>query len=63
MKIGRGFKQLSETKELDQYYVPTRYPNGLPDEIPHQFYNKKDAEKCVSYARKILRLVEKLSKR
>lgn len=62
-KINKEFDQLSETKELDQYYIPTRYPNALPDEVPHQFYNKKDAQKCVSYARKILRLVRKLSKK
>ena len=63
IRVERSFNQLSETKELDQYYVPTRYPNGLPDQIPHRFYNKKDAEKCVSYARKILKLIQRLSKR
>lgn len=61
MKIDHKFSQILEAKELDQYYVPTRYPNGLPDGIPHQFYNKKDAEKCVSYAKKILTLIKRLS--
>ncbi|MEW6040447.1 MAG: HEPN domain-containing protein [Elusimicrobiota bacterium] len=50
-----------QSKELDKYYIPTRYPNGLPDEIPHIFYTKEDAEKCVSYAREILTIVEKLT--
>ena len=62
-KINKEFDELSQAKELDQYYIPTRYPNGLPDGIPHRFYNKKDAKKCVSYARRILRLVQKLSKK
>ena len=25
---------------LDQYYVPTRYPNGLPDLTPHEVYTQ-----------------------
>jgi len=28
---------------LDQYYVPTRYPNGLPDGVPHEVFNHKQA--------------------
>jgi HEPN domain-containing protein len=26
-------------RRLDQLYIPTRYPNGLPDNVPHDFYN------------------------
>ena len=25
---------------LDQFYIPTRYPNGLPDLTPHEVYTK-----------------------
>ena len=28
---------------LDKYYIPTRYPNGLPDLTPGQVYTKSDA--------------------
>jgi HEPN domain-containing protein len=28
---------------LDKYYIPTRYPNGLPDLTPGQVYTKRDA--------------------
>jgi HEPN domain-containing protein len=28
---------------LDKYYIPTRYPNGLPDLTPGQVYNQSDA--------------------
>mgnify|MGYP001294600483 CR=1 FL=1 len=30
---------------LDQFYMPTRYPNGLPDLTPGQVYRQEDAER------------------
>ena len=30
-KINNQFKTIKETKALDRYYIPTRYPNVLPD--------------------------------
>ena len=62
-EINKEFSILRRAKLLDQYYVPTRYPNGLPDEIPHEFYNKEDAKKCVKYARKIICFVGILLKK
>ncbi|MGB9885724.1 MAG: HEPN domain-containing protein [Moorellales bacterium] len=35
---------------LDGYYVPTRYPNGLPDGIPAGVYNRKAASDAVELA-------------
>ena len=29
---------------LDSYYIPTRYPNDLPDDIPARVYNRRAAE-------------------
>ncbi len=49
---------LRKAKVLDQYYFPTRYPNGLPDEVPHEFYSLEDAELCVKYAQMVIQLVE-----
>ncbi|MHA1264624.1 MAG: HEPN domain-containing protein [Candidatus Helarchaeota archaeon] len=57
------FKEISDAKTLDLYYIPTRYPNGLPDQIPHEFYTKKDAEICVNYAKKILSLIKTLTEK
>jgi HEPN domain-containing protein len=31
---------------LDTYYIPTRYPNGLPDGIPADAYNRQAAEEA-----------------
>ena len=35
---------------LDRYYVPTRYPSGLPDLTPNQSYFKQDAETAIFQA-------------
>lgn len=48
---------------LDGYYIPTRYPNGLDDEMaPAEYYDEKDAEKCARYATSILTAVKKYMK-
>lgn len=39
---------------LDRFYIPTRYPNGLPGGIPAYTYKKKDALEAVKLAQKIL---------
>jgi HEPN domain-containing protein len=35
---------------LDGYYIPTRYPNGLPDGIPADVYTREAAEGAVNLA-------------
>jgi HEPN domain-containing protein len=39
---------------LDRYYIPTRYPNGLPDLTPGEVYLKQDSDLCIRHARAIL---------
>ena len=39
---------------LDQYYIPTRYPNGLPDGSPFEVYTQAQAEEALRTAEKIL---------
>ncbi len=34
---------LQKATILDKFYIPTRYPNGLPDGIPHDSYTKDEA--------------------
>jgi len=60
IKVEPRFKAVFNAKELDQYYIPTRYPNGLPDEIPHEFYTTEDALKCVNHTKDIIQLIRKL---
>ena len=43
---------------LDQYYIPTRYPNGLPDAAPFEVYTKGQAQEAVETAKEILQHAE-----
>jgi HEPN domain-containing protein len=45
---------------LDRYYIPTRYPNGLPDLTPGQVYFKRDAESCHESARQLIAIIRKI---
>jgi len=52
------FKRLKEDAAiLDGFYIPTRYPNGLPDSIPAEVYNKKTALEAVEMARYVMNFV------
>lgn len=46
---------LSEAKELDKLYIPTRYPNGLPEGLlPADAYTEKNAKDAKWMAKKII---------
>lgn len=39
-------------RELDVFYIPTRYPNGIPDGLPYEYFTKihsKRAEAAYSH--------------
>lgn len=42
---------------LDGYYVPTRYPNSLPDSIPAKVYTEDAARQSVDLAEEIVRFL------
>lgn len=42
---------------LDTYYIPTRYPNGLPDSIPAQVYTQEIAREAVNLAEEVVTFV------
>lgn len=51
------FKQIfSESKRLDRYYIPTRYPNGIPGGIPYQVYDKEDFDNAFEDLKLIIEL-------
>ena len=56
-KLDPSFQGIAkEAKTLDMYYIPTRYPNGLAGDMPPaEFYEKEDAEICLSCAESILK--------
>ena len=45
---------LVNARELDRHYIPSRYPNALPDGTPHEAYDKETAERAVKAARQIV---------
>jgi HEPN domain-containing protein len=54
------FERLRETvAPLDGYYIPTRYPNSLPDSIPARIYTRTVAEEVLRLADQVLDLVQK----
>jgi HEPN domain-containing protein len=44
---------------LDGFYIPTRYPNGVPDSIPARVYTKYAASQAVALAEEIVEFVKK----
>jgi len=44
----------TEAAALDQYYIPTRYPNGLPGGIPADAYVEADAARAVALSARVL---------
>jgi HEPN domain-containing protein len=62
-RLAAEFREVSQARELDQYYIPTRYPNGLPGQVPHQYYQKEQAQRCLRLARSVIALVGRLSRR
>ena len=35
-RVDPSFAKVRAAAELDQFYVPTRYPDGLPGDVPHE---------------------------
>ena len=47
---------VERAKVLDNFYVPTRYPNGHPEGPPFQHYGPLQSEEALRHARAILEL-------
>lgn len=51
----QAFGALSDAcRSLDQYYIPTRYPNSLPGGIPHEVYSDAQGREAVNLARQVI---------
>lgn len=49
--IRAGLEELSDAaKRLDKLYIPTRYPNGLPDMTPGEVFTDAEAEAAAEAA-------------
>ncbi len=47
---------IDRAKVLDNFYVPTRYPNGHPEGPPFQHYGSIQSEEALRHARAIVEL-------
>jgi HEPN domain-containing protein len=60
LDISPDFKAVSRAKKLDRYYIPTRYPNGLPGGVPSRYFDDpNEAEEAMELARSVIELAEK----
>lgn len=57
-KIQPSNTLINIAKELDKHYIPPRYPNAHPKGAPMDYYTKKEAERAVNYAAKIISFCE-----
>lgn len=59
LEYEEGFRSLEgDCRKLDRFYIPTRYPNGLPDGIPKEHYTEEDARDGIAAAKKIIKSVK-----
>lgn len=49
--------------ELDKAYIPTRYPNAHPSGSPRSRYTRKEAQRLIEHAERIVRFCEDLLSR
>lgn len=53
--VGPEFDALRDAASaLDKLYIPTRYPDALPDAIPAESYRRSEIERALSEAQSIL---------
>ncbi len=59
-KIDPAFESiLSHARALDKYYIPTRYPDALPEEtVPSEVYEEEDARSAHQKAETILSFIK-----
>lgn len=48
-----------ELAVLDQYYIPTRYPNGLPGALPYEVYSKRQAEQAATVSEQVIEMARR----
>lgn len=66
-RLGLAFPELEKLREqaglLDQYYVATRYPNGLPGGVPFEAFGERQAREAVESAKRFLEIAQGAARR
>jgi len=61
IELDARFRTVDRARRLDEYYIPTRYPNGLPGTTrPHEFYDEEDALECLRLAEMVLSAIDRI---
>lgn len=56
-----GFETLrSDAAKLDLFYIPTRYPNGLPGGLPAEAFDAGDAQRALEMATRLIDCVREV---
>ncbi len=63
-KYNEELKDLIEASAfLDKLYIPTRYPNSLPDLTPHRSFRECEAQMAMKYAEEIIQRIREILNR
>lgn len=56
----KDFENVKPAKDLDRYYIPTRYPNSIAGNVPAEFFDKpEECESAQKLGRSVIDLVKK----
>jgi len=50
---------LSDARELDRHYIPSRYPNAHPSGTAHEAYDQKTSENAIKSSERIVELASR----
>ena len=60
VEVDPDFEKVSAAKKLDRYYIPTRYPNGLPGGVPSRYFDDpEEAKAAMQLAKNLIEVVRK----
>jgi len=59
MEHDESFEECKSASVLDKYYIPTRYPNGLPGGVPYEAFDEVDAKRAIELAKSVIENVKK----
>lgn len=61
VEIDSNFETLrADCVKLDDYYIPTRYPDALPGMLPEGLPDEDDAQKAISILEEVIEFVTKI---
>ena len=53
-KDSRFSPLMDAAKQLDRFFIPTRYPNGIPGGSPFQVFDRQDLEKALDALEQVM---------